>query len=191
MKLTINPEYEALVPNISDEEYNALYKSIDESGLWVPIIVNPEGAILDGHHRYKICNKLGITIKHVERVFENKLLEKKFVIECNLKRRQLNDFQKAELGIPLLEIERQLAEKRQLDAGNSIPLASDDTKGRSPEIVAKTIGVSGNRRTVIGHQMAGKHSHADWVSRAAAREGWKIFGETGSAIKLRDILTTR
>ena len=141
MKLTINPEYEALVPNISDEEYNALYKSIDENGLWVPIIVNPEGVILDGHHRYKICNKLGITIKHVERVFENKLLEKKFVIETNLKRRHLNDFQKSELGMQLQTINEEIAKENMVKGGKT-KVPSNEEPFHSDKKTAEEIGVS-------------------------------------------------
>jgi len=141
--LTVSSEYDKLVPALSSEEYISLKESIKENGLWIPILCNNDGIILDGHHRFRACIELELKTKFAVREFENKLLEKKFVIECNLKRRQLNDFQKTELGIPLLDIERQLAEKRQLEAGDSIPLAPDDTKGKSSEIVAKKIGVSG------------------------------------------------
>jgi len=155
MILSVSSDYDKLVPPLSSEEYHSLKESIKESGLWIPIICNSEGVILDGHHRFRVCIELKLQTKYAVREFENKLLEKKFVIECNLKRRQLNDFQKVQLGIPLLEIERELAKKRQLDAGNSIPLASDDTKGRSSEIVAKTIGVSATTferaRKIIEH----------------------------------------
>ncbi len=141
MNITINPEYEALVPKISDEQYNALRESIDESGLWIPIIVNPQGVILDGHHRYKICKELEIQIKHAERAFENKLLEKKFVIESNLKRRQLNDFQKIELGIQLHEINEQIA-KQKMSEGGKTKVSSDDQPFHARQETAKQIGVS-------------------------------------------------
>ncbi|KKK50295.1 hypothetical protein LCGC14_3126430, partial [marine sediment metagenome] len=113
MILTVNSEYEKLVSPLSSEEYASLKKSIKEDGLWMPILVNPGGEILDGHHRFRACLELNIPTKHAVREFENKLLEKRFVIECNLKRRQLNDFQIAELGITLLEIEQELAKQRQ------------------------------------------------------------------------------
>ncbi len=140
MILTINPVYQKLVPSVSEEEYKSLKQSIKDSGLWLPIIVTPQGIILDGHTRFKICQELEIIPKHAERNFENELLEKKFVIESNLKRRQLKDFQKAELGIPLLEIEKELARKRQL-SGKTLP-SNDGKVGESTEIVAKEIGLS-------------------------------------------------
>jgi ParB-like chromosome segregation protein Spo0J len=114
MILSINSQYEHLVPKLSRTEYELLKKSIKENGLWIPILVNLDGEILDGHHRFQACLELEIPTKHAVREFENKLLEKKFVIECNLKRRQLNDFQIAELGMTLLEIEQELAADRKL-----------------------------------------------------------------------------
>jgi len=144
MILTVSPEYDKLVPALSVDEYNSLKQSINENGIWIPIICTAEGVILDGHHRFRACIELEIqTPKHAVREFENKLLEKKFVIECNLKRRQLNDFQKAELILPLLEIEQELAIQRQMKAGNHKPLSSNDLKGQSRDIVAKKIGISG------------------------------------------------
>lgn len=140
MKLVINPDYANLVPKISQSEYNSLKESIKSNGLWLPIITNNEGVILDGHNRYQICQELQIQARYAVREFENDLVEKKFVIECNLKRRQLNDFQKAELGIPLLSIEQELAKLRQ-ESGQ--PISSDELKGESRDIVAKKIGMSG------------------------------------------------
>ncbi len=143
MILSINSQYENLVPKLPSSEYELLKKSIKENGLWMPILVNPDGIILDGHHRFQACIELEIPTKHAVREFENKLLEKKFVIECNLKRRQLNDFQIAELGMTLLEIEQELAGKRKLEHSQSNePIAANEAKGKAVEKAAKQIGMS-------------------------------------------------
>lgn len=145
MILTVNSQYEKLVSRLSSEEYASLKKSIKEDGLWMPILVNPDGEILDGHHRFRACLELNIPTKHAVREFENTLLEKKFVIECNLKRRQLNDFQKAELGIELMHIEEELAKQRQGNPGKprDEPLSSNELKGQARDITASKIGISG------------------------------------------------
>lgn len=141
--IIINKEYENLIPKVSDSDYQKLKESISQDGQWVPIIINQDGIVLDGHHRFKACNELEIEPKIESKSFDNKLLEKKFVIECNLNRRHLNDFQKAELGIPLLEIETILARQRQTElAKNQKPLAPNDTKGKASTQVSKQIGVS-------------------------------------------------
>lgn len=104
--LQINPEYASLVSELSPEEYESLKQSIMKNGLYLPIIVNQNGIILDGHHRYKACQALGIEPKTIVKEFEDKLDEHLFVIDCNLIRRQLNSFQRTELALkskPILE----------------------------------------------------------------------------------------
>lgn len=135
INITINPAYEELVPKVTDDEYRSLLESIKKDGLWYPIVINDIEIVLDGHTRLRACKELGIDPQYIEKVFENTLLERKFIIESNLKRRQLNDFQKSELGIPLLEIEKELAAQRQVDNTPSV--------GKSRDVVAKQIGVSG------------------------------------------------
>lgn len=147
-KVKINPEYERLLLKLPKTEYEALKESIKAEGLHFPITVNGEGFILDGHHRYRICLELGVEPKFEVKTFPNKLLEKKFVIEANLKRRHLTPFQRAELAYPLLEIERQLAKQRQLATlkkGNKLPISSfelNGEKGQSRDIVARKAGLS-------------------------------------------------
>jgi len=138
MIIKINEEYKKLLPSLPREEYYALKESVRQDGLHFPIIINEESVILDGHNRFEICNELGMEPKFEERNFENPLLEKRFVIESNLKRRHLTTFQKVEMALPLLEIEKELAKERMLNG----TLASNGTRGKATENVAKTVGVS-------------------------------------------------
>jgi ParB-like chromosome segregation protein Spo0J len=59
LELKINPEYAKLVPALTEQEYNGLKRSIQNHGLHETIKVNKKDEILDGHHRFKICNELG------------------------------------------------------------------------------------------------------------------------------------
>ena len=151
MSLHINPEYEKLLPRMSEEEFAQLKASIKEEGQHYAIIANEDLEVLDGHHRFRACIELGIEPDFETRRFEDKLHEKKFVIEANLRRRHLNNFQLVELGVPLLEIERALAKKRQSASGKSdrdvqLGLVPDDgeleSKSKETELVAKKIGMS-------------------------------------------------
>ena len=68
-QIRISPEHASLVSELSPEEFQSLKQSIKEvNGLYVPIIVNQDGIILDGHHRYKACQELGIEPKTIVRV---------------------------------------------------------------------------------------------------------------------------
>jgi hypothetical protein len=100
MEIKINNEYASLVPELTKEEYESLKESIKQNGIWVPLIVNQDGVLLDGHHRYKACKELGIVEPHyIVKEVNNKYDEEFFIIDCNLKRRQLNNFQKVELAL--------------------------------------------------------------------------------------------
>jgi len=146
-KANVKSEYEELLPKLSTKEYEALKLSIKTEGQQLPIIINQQNMILDGHNRYNICMELGVEPKYELKTFPNKLVEKKFVIEVNLKRRHLNDFQKTELAIPLEQIERELAKQRHEEQrgenGRYQPLSSNELEGgQARDIVAKAAGIS-------------------------------------------------
>ena len=155
--IKIDPEYSKLVNPLSILEYKTLKESISNKGLHLPIIVNQNNAILDGHHRYKICKDLDIEPRFEVKRFDSPLDEKKFVIEINVQRRELNDFQKAELAYELERIEKERARQRQSEAGklygkgltnNSIvPIGTNlsQEKGKTAEIVSKKVGMSSSR----------------------------------------------
>jgi ParB-like chromosome segregation protein Spo0J len=155
MSLRFNPEYEKLLPQMSQDEFAQLKLSIQEEGQHYPIVANEDLEVLDGHHRFRACVELGIEPDFEVRKFDDKLLEKKFVIEANLRRRHLNNFQLVELGVPLLEIEKVLAKRRQakggkngrnLQLGLESGLVPDDAKpvfkAKAAEVVAKKVGIS-------------------------------------------------
>jgi ParB-like chromosome segregation protein Spo0J len=178
MSLHLNPEYDKLLPKMSEEEFTELKTSIQNEGQHYPIIVNEDLEVLDGHHRYRACMELDIEPDFEVKKFDDKLLEKKFVIEANLRRRHLNNFQLVELAVPLLDIEKQLAKKRQSKGGKDgreiqSGVASDDAelepifKGKSAEAVAKKAGVS-TRTFERGKKIMEKASEDD---KQKLREG--------------------
>ena len=177
MSLRVNPEYKKLLPKMSDEEFAGLKASIQAEGQHYPIVANEDLEILDGHHRLRACVELGIEPDFEVRKFEDKLLEKKFVIEANLRRRHLNNFQLVELGVPLLEIEKELAKKRQAAGGKmgrdiQLGLVPDDAKpafkkSKATAAVAKKVGVS-TRTFERGRKILEKASEED---KQKLREG--------------------
>jgi N6-adenosine-specific RNA methylase IME4 len=107
---TIIIKYQDFVPDIRREEYEALKNSIKDKGLHLPIIVNQKNnVLLDGHHRYRVCQELGIEPRFETKMFEDEFEEKEFVIEINLKRRQLPEWEKLELALKLEDIYKEKA----------------------------------------------------------------------------------
>ena len=76
MSLRLNPEYDKLLPHMSEEEFVELKKSIENEGQHYPIIVNQDLVVLDGHHRFRACTELGIEPDFEVKHFDDKLLEK-------------------------------------------------------------------------------------------------------------------
>ena len=101
-QIRISPEYASLVSELLPEEFESLKQSIKKAnGLYVPIIVNQDGIILDGHHRYKACQELGIEPETIVKEFSDKLEEQLFVIDCNLIRRQTKQFSENGIGVKI------------------------------------------------------------------------------------------
>jgi ParB-like chromosome segregation protein Spo0J len=196
MSLRSNPEYEKLLPKMADEEFAELKSSIQKEGQHYPIIVNEDLEVLDGHHRFRACAELGIEPDFEVRKFEDRLLEKKFVIEANLRRRHLNKFQLVELAAPLLEIEKELAKKRQIIGGKNgrnlqLGLSPDDAKpkfkAKSTEIVARKAGVS-TRTFERGKKIIEKASE---LQKQKLREGKASIAQVYQEIVERENLQTK
>lgn len=149
LHLTISPEYSALVPPLSKWDYEILKQSIKEHGQDNPIVINEKGVILDGHNRFRICQELGIQPRTEVRSFKNKSEEKDFVVRTNLDRRQMSEFEKAEIGYRYYEpLEKQRAKNR-IKTGKVVK----GERGKTNEIVASRVGLSSTTymraRTII------------------------------------------
>ncbi|MGK5731388.1 ParB N-terminal domain-containing protein [Streptomyces sp. URMC 124] len=142
-----------LLPPLSDEEYAALRADIAENGVRVPIDVDENGAVLDGHHRAWITAELGLDCPR--RVVAGLTDEQKrtHALAVNLYRRSLNRAEKRALiqrslvSDPHLS-DRQHAERTgtdhktvgvqrtQLEGRGEIPHVSEriDTQGRQQPV---------------------------------------------------------
>jgi hypothetical protein len=116
-KILFHPEYEKIIPKLTSEEYQELKSSIAENGLYHPIIINKDGFILDGHHRFKACCELVIEPKLEVKNFENVHMERIFVIDTNLARRQLEPYSRVELVLLKKKQHLELGKQRMRQAG--------------------------------------------------------------------------
>jgi len=92
-----NRKYQCM-PDMPPHQFEALKLDIEEQGVLTPIDIDEEGNILDGHHRFRACQELGITdyptIIRPELSEEEKKL---FARKSNMMRRHLNRKQIREL----------------------------------------------------------------------------------------------
>jgi len=84
-------EYAMLLPGMAKNPYEGLKEDISRNGLVSPI-VTLDGKILDGRHRYKACDELGIEPRFEEFSGGGAL---EYVISTNIHRRSLSEGQRS------------------------------------------------------------------------------------------------
>lgn len=99
------------MPPLSREEYEALETSIREHGIQVPVVVDENRVVIDGHHRQKIAQELGIECpKRV--VFDKTDAEKRtLALSLNLDRRHLNREQRRALIAESIKADPELSDR--------------------------------------------------------------------------------
>lgn len=88
--LKVDPDFEAVIPALTDDEFKQLEANILAEGeIFTPIFVW-NGFIVDGHHRHKILQKHPeIKYRISERAFENKYAAISWICNNQLGRRNL------------------------------------------------------------------------------------------------------
>ena len=84
-----------LFPMMSDEDIDALARSIREQGLRQPIILTEDGQLLDGRNRVAACSRAGVPPRHEVYRGDDPVA---YVMALNMDRRHLNEGQKAMLA---------------------------------------------------------------------------------------------
>jgi 16S rRNA G966 N2-methylase RsmD len=155
--IKINEEYANLVPQLSISEYKSFKEDIKQNGVQVPIITNQDGVILDGHHRYRAwVIDLGRLVTEMPKPtvadYNDKLQEKMFVINVNLKRRQLNSFQRISLALKAKPILEEIA-KRNQKAGIKIDNDNDTSVRNQTQVGCGGSGGGGGGGSRVDEQI--------------------------------------
>lgn len=100
------------MPPLSPEEYTALEQSIIHNGIQVPILLDERGTVIDGHHRQKIAQHLGI--KCPSRTVSGKTETEKrtLALSLNLDRRHLTREQRRTLAVESLKADPELSNRQ-------------------------------------------------------------------------------
>lgn len=97
-KLKINPEFEKLIPPLTDEEFSQLEENIVAEGEAFTPIFTWQLSIIDGHHRYKIIQKHpDVRYSVREKEFDNVYEVMAWICNNQLGRRNLSDIQRTVL----------------------------------------------------------------------------------------------
>ena len=152
--LKVDPEFQALIPPLSAEEFAQLEQNLQEWGCLDSLVIwQEEFTLLDGHNRYEICTRLGIEYQRTLISLPNREAAINWIIDHQLGRRNLSDERKRYLRGLRYNREKARHGAESGGRGNQHILVSpqdedlpESPKNRTSERLAKEYGVS--RQTI-------------------------------------------
>jgi transcriptional regulator with XRE-family HTH domain len=155
LNIIINEELRSFIDPLTPVEYAALERSLLAEGCRDALVLWRD-VLIDGHNRYDICRKHGIEFRTVQNDrFESLEDVMLWVIDNNLARRSVSDFQRGMLALRKKEIVAQRAAQRAAEAppDQPAPEEAEDDAANPPwstrEDVAKAARVSANTLSQI------------------------------------------
>lgn len=159
--ITIDPEFESLIPPLGEDERAQLMVNIDRDGFRDPLVVwKTGGLLLDGHNRYRIWEvSLEGNKDREPQIVEIELADrddaKIWIIKNQFGRRNLAAFTRGELALklePLLKLKAKQNSGTRTDLSAKLPTGSKQDTRKS---LAKSAGV-GERtidacKTIVDH----------------------------------------
>ena len=151
--IEILPEFESLIPPLHHDEFAQLEANILAEGCRDPLVLMGD-VLVDGHNRYSICRKHGITFQTVQvqgiETINDAVL---WIIKNQLGRRNIVDYVRGELALrakPIIEERaRQRQESTQIRDGFTVAQISAEPAIETRTVVASAAGVSHDTITKI------------------------------------------
>ena len=116
LSLTIHQELQNLLPPLSESEYTGLEADILKNGCLSPL-VTWDDQIVDGHHRYAICQKHNLSFETVAMTFDSLDAARFWAWQHQENRRNLTPFQRGEITLQLKEWIAAKAHRNKVKAG--------------------------------------------------------------------------
>ncbi|MGA7235638.1 MAG: MT-A70 family methyltransferase [Bryobacteraceae bacterium] len=137
----VHPEA-SLFPLLEGEEFDALVEDIRAYGQREKILVDEDGAILDGRNRYRACRELGIEPRTQTWRLRGDDSALALVISLNIKRRHLDATAKAVLAEKLESMFAKEAKERERIGGRAKGKEKIPDPGQARDKAAKVVGAN-------------------------------------------------
>lgn len=133
-----NEKISALVPEMTEIEYDEFIQSIREEGIRTPIHIQEDMTILDGRHRVRACREMGIT--HIQAIVHNLSSGDavKFATTTAVNRRNLTPAQRIDIALRCTELLDEI--KRKAKENQLSSLKNQETSSVSMETNDKETG---------------------------------------------------
>jgi hypothetical protein len=123
--IKVDAEFCTFIGTLTPEERNQLKENLSADGCRDPL-VTWNGVLLDGYHRYELCQELGIGYETRElTTIKDREDAKRWIIQNQIGRRNLSDYQRVELA---LHFKPQI----QAEARDNLKTGSSGKRGGSP-----------------------------------------------------------
>lgn len=139
--VTIDNEFENLIPPLTDDEYAQLEINILRDGIR-DALITWHGILIDGHNRYRIAQKHGLTYRTVEKQFTDRNDAERWIILNQFGRRNLSAYDRSILALKLKPIIAEKAKEKQVESGGAVPQKSAKPPVDTRQELAKVAGVS-------------------------------------------------
>ena len=147
--ITVDPEFEALIPPLTKDEFNQLRENIIEANEVYDPLITWNGTLIDGHNRWRIIqDNPGIRYKTTEVIFFDRNEAKLWIINNQLGRRNLETTDAIDLAEKKNEVKAQMAKAKQLSTLKQNQdrfdhlVKTEETPINTRAEIAKTAGVS-------------------------------------------------
>ena len=143
--LTIDPEFEAKCPPLTEDELSQLEENILEEGLVLMPLIVWNDTIVDGHNRYRIAQAHpGIGFRTHEKQFSNRYEALSWICKNQLGRRNLTPMQKKYLIGERYDAEKMIhgGDRRSEDAKSSDKSCHLKNESRARKRIAEESGIS-------------------------------------------------
>lgn len=174
-ELKIDPELQELLPPLIPEEYKQLEKNILENGFDKNFpIMEWNGFIVDGHNRYQICKKHGITDYTVGTLaYKTKEEVMEWMLDIQLGRRNLSPIQRIAIAEKYRPIYEEQARRNQSLAGKEYGNGSSKLLTNSSKATSEQEPIN------VREKLAEKAS----VGTTTYSQGQKILHSSNNFIK--------
>ena len=142
--ITIDNEFQTIIPPLTEDEYHLLEESILIEGCR-DALITWHGVLVDGHNRYKICTEYGIPFDTTETDFESRDAVIEWIIKNQFGRRNLPLYERARLALRLKPVIAERAKENQRGGQGGVLLSQKSVEAKpidTQKEIAAAAGVS-------------------------------------------------
>ncbi len=152
--IRIDPQFQALIAPLAKEERRQLEANLAAEGCRDALVVW-KGILIDGHHRFEICTRLGIRYKLLEVDLPSREAAKLWIEENQIGRRNLSADQRAAIAYRILQRCVALSKTERARKGG---LAGGSGRPRLSLVVTASTKQPGTRQREIAAAQLGSSS---------------------------------